>query len=73
LTDRNIMQKSKPITGTKHLEQLTFLTLDQVAELYQVSAEHIRRKVRSGEIPGVEKVLGVFRVRTAVLLGASDA
>jgi hypothetical protein len=62
----------KKIEGTKHLEQLTWLTPAQVAELYQTSEEHIRRKIRKGEVPGAEKVLGVIRIRTSVLLSTTQ-
>jgi excisionase family DNA binding protein len=59
----------KTIVGTRRLEEMTYLTCAQAAELLQVSEEHIRRKIRAGEMPGAEKRLGVIRVRTAALLG----
>ena len=58
------------IEGTKHLEQLIFLTCRQAAELLQVDPETIRRKVREGEVPGAQKILGVTRIRTAALIGS---
>ena len=61
------------ITGTKHLESLTYLTPTQVAELLQVHPETIRRKIRKGELPGVEHHAGVTRIRTSVLLGSDAA
>jgi len=66
------MATPKTIIGTRQLEQLTYLTTAQAAELLQVSEEHIRRKIRKGEMPGVEKRLGVVRIRTSVLLGDSQ-
>jgi len=48
---------------------LTYLTVKQAAELVQVTPEHIRRQIRAGKMPGAEYVLGVWRIRTAVLLG----
>lgn len=62
----------KTIIGTRQLEQQTFLTCAQAAELLGVSGEHIRRLVRRGELPGVDKRFGVTRIRTAALLGASS-
>jgi len=48
---------------------LTYLTVKQAAELVEVTPEHIRRQIRAGKMPGAEYVLGVWRIRTAVLLG----
>ncbi len=45
------------IVGTRQLEQLTYLTTPQAAELLQCSEEHIRK----GTLPGAQKVLGVTR------------
>jgi len=59
----------KIITSTKSLESLTFLTVQQTSDLLQVSTEHVYRKIRANELPGAEFVLGVWRVRTDVLLG----
>jgi hypothetical protein len=51
------------------LEDLTYLTPRQVAVLLQCSEEHVRRQIRAGKVRGAEKILGVIRVRTSVLLG----
>jgi hypothetical protein len=53
---------------TRELAELPYLTLDQTAQLLQVSTEHIRRQARAGTLPGCESILGVYRVRTSVLL-----
>lgn len=66
------MATPKTIIGTRALEQLTFLTTAQAAELLQVSEEHVRRLVRRGDLPGAERRFGVTRIRTAALLGASS-
>jgi hypothetical protein len=50
------------------LAQLPFLTLEQCAQLLQVSTEHVRRQARAGTLPGLENVLGVYRVRASALL-----
>jgi hypothetical protein len=64
------MKASTPaIEGTRYLESLTYLTMAQVAELLQVTEEHVRRQNRAGKLPGVETILGVVRVRTDALLG----
>ena len=59
---------------TKHipasqLVDLPWLTLEQTAQLLQVSTEHVRRRARAGTLPGCERVLDVWRVRTSALLG----
>lgn len=53
---------------TRELPDLPYLTLEQTAQLLQVSTEHVRRRARAGTIPGLETVLGVYRVRTSELL-----
>lgn len=55
--------------GTKALEGLTFLTVQQTSELLQCSKEHVYRQIRAGHVPGAEYVLGVWRIRTDALLG----
>ena len=50
------------------LVKLPYLTLDQTARVLQVSHEHVRRQAKAGTLPGAERVLGVWRVRTSVLL-----
>lgn len=57
------------VSGTRVLEALTFLTVKQAAELLQVTPEHVHRQIRAGKMPGAEYVLGVWRIRTSVLLG----
>lgn len=52
----------------KELAELPWLTLEQAAQLLQVSTEHVRRRARAGTLPGCERVLDVYRVRTSVLL-----
>lgn len=64
---------TQKIEGTKHLEKLTYLTCKQAAELLQVDPETVRKKVRQGIVPGAEKILGVTRIRTDVLLAAIEA
>jgi hypothetical protein len=63
------MPDTKHLTA-RELAELPYLTLEQCAALLQVSTEHVRRKARANDVPGLERVLGVWRVRTAELLGA---
>jgi predicted site-specific integrase-resolvase len=56
----------------KELAELPYLTLEQTAKLLQVSTEHVRRRARAGTLPGCERVLGVWRVRSSELLGAGE-
>lgn len=52
------------------LTERPYLTVAQAARVLQVSAEHVHRMIRAGMCPGASKVLGVWRIRTAELLGA---
>jgi len=61
----------KKIESPSELAQLPFLTADQVAVLLQCTPEHVRRQIRAGKVPGVERHLGVVRIRTSELLGVS--
>ena len=70
MASRAPKQTPRPIEGTAHLESMTFLTLEQVAELLHVTPEHVRRQWRKGVLPGAGVILGVVRVRTAVLLAS---
>lgn len=54
------------------LAELPYLTVRQAAVLLQVTPEHIRRQLAAGKVPGAERILGVWRIRTAELL-SSDA
>lgn len=60
------------ITGTKALARLEYLTAEQAAELLQCSAEHIRRQIRLGNVPGVVRTVGLIRIRTDALLGRTS-
>jgi predicted site-specific integrase-resolvase len=52
----------------RELAELPWLTLEQTAQLLQVSTEHVRRRARAGTLPGCECILGVYRVRTSKLM-----
>jgi excisionase family DNA binding protein len=53
------------------LAELPYLTIEQAAQLLQVSPEHLRRQARAGTLPGLVTVVGVYRVRTNELLAGA--
>lgn len=56
------------IEHPSELTQLEYLTTEQAAILLQCTPEHIRRQIRAGKVPGVERKLGLVRIRTSELL-----